>query len=222
MFITTEKKMSNEFYVYIYFDPSRDMEPFYVGKGKGNRSSFHLKRNDRSLIVSRIKHLKSLSISPVIERHEHLNEREALDLEMRLIALIGRKDLGLGPLCNMTDGGDGVSGLVMPESARAKQSEKAKGNKRWLGRVHSEETRAKIGKSRAGKQHSEESKLLFSKQRSGSGNAMYGKSHTQETIEKIKAKARSRQVLSCQHCGKEMTAQNIARYHGDKCKEKKN
>jgi hypothetical protein len=40
------------------------------------------------------------------------SENFAIDLEKDLIKKIGRKDLGLGPLTNMTDGGDGMSGSI--------------------------------------------------------------------------------------------------------------
>jgi hypothetical protein len=41
-----------------------------------------------------------------------LTEKEALALEIRLIAEIGREDLGRGPLLNLTDGGIGLTGAA--------------------------------------------------------------------------------------------------------------
>ena len=52
---------------------------------------------------------------------------------------------------NLTRGGDGNLGWLMPEDTRKKISDKAMGNKKCLGRTLSEETRKKISKSLTGK-----------------------------------------------------------------------
>lgn len=44
--------------------------------------------------------------------HENLTENEALDIEKRLITEYGRLDKDTGCLINLTDGGEGVSGLI--------------------------------------------------------------------------------------------------------------
>jgi hypothetical protein len=74
----------------------------------------------------------------------------------------------------------------------------------------------------------------------GENNGMFGKEHTDETKEKIRAKATGRKQsaetiakkaeslrglkkerLICPHCGKDVAVNMYARYHGDKCKMKK-
>lgn len=52
---------------------------------------------------------------------------------------------------NLTKGGDGNLGWIMPEETKKRISEKAKGNKNCKGRVLSEETKRKISCSLAGK-----------------------------------------------------------------------
>ena len=75
----------NTFYVYVYFDPIRDLEPFYVGKGRGTRSHCHLSRTDNHPFTYRIQNLAQLGVLPVIERYENLSEKAAFDLEIALI-----------------------------------------------------------------------------------------------------------------------------------------
>jgi len=119
-------KKKNKFYVYVYLDPRKksnykygefefDFEPFYVGKGSGFRDKCHLNEYNLNFISSyknnKIKKILSENLSPIIIRvKKNLLENDAFNLEVELIRLIGRNDLGLGPLTNLTNGGDGISG----------------------------------------------------------------------------------------------------------------
>lgn len=121
--------MRCDFYVYVLLDPRKpgcfkygslsfDYEPFYVGKGKGKRDRSHFRmgnvRQDAARIKSPFKVNKILKIlesglEPIVVRiKKEATERVAFKLEVRAIELIGRKPSG--PLTNLTDGGDGVSG----------------------------------------------------------------------------------------------------------------
>ncbi len=97
----------NQYYTYVYYDPSREMEPIYVGKGKGRRAAKHLKRNDIHPFTQRLQKMEKLGIKPVIEFIlRDVSEQTAFDKEIELIALYGRKDLGKGTLLNLNDGGN--------------------------------------------------------------------------------------------------------------------
>ncbi len=51
----------------------------------------------------------------VVILQENLTWEQACDLEKKMIAFYGRRDKGLGPLVNMTDGGEGTPGAVRSE-----------------------------------------------------------------------------------------------------------
>ncbi len=53
------------YYVYLYVDP-RTNEPFYVGKGQGDRALAHLCDTSESLKVARIKEIQALGLEPQI------------------------------------------------------------------------------------------------------------------------------------------------------------
>lgn len=115
--------MKDIFYVYFYLNPMKPgkftfdldfsflYEPFYIGKGKGDRCEHGLKyanltknSHKKNTINKIIKHGKY----PIIVKiYENLNEQKAFELESLLIDKIGRKNLKNGPLVNLTDGGEG-------------------------------------------------------------------------------------------------------------------
>ena len=108
-----------DFYTYIYHDGDI---PIYVGKGKGRRVYDHLKRKDHHPLTQKLAKMKREGREPRIEIHDMPCEDAALELEVLWIALFGRKDLGLGPLLNGTDGGEGTSGRIDSLETKTKRS----------------------------------------------------------------------------------------------------
>lgn len=107
----------NRYYVYTLIN-SLDGIPFYVGKGTGNRMHDHkkvsLKGKDpqgNSLLGNKIRKIIREGGDIEYQVVKDLSLNDAYELEIKLIKEIGRRDLGLGPLCNMTDGGDGFEHL---------------------------------------------------------------------------------------------------------------
>nr|DAS83432.1 MAG TPA: GIY-YIG nuclease superfamily protein [Caudoviricetes sp.] len=117
----------NKYYVYLYLDPTKQgnfkykgiekvfkFEPFYVGKGCGNRKNFHLYKAkksseeiDRNKCSGYCQELLLKGFEPIIIIFEDkLEENVAYDLEKYLIEKIGRKCHNLGSLLNYHFGGE--------------------------------------------------------------------------------------------------------------------
>jgi hypothetical protein len=190
--MTKSSLPENRFYVYILrrpdkvdpFDESKGC-PFYVGKGCKKRADDH-RREARRLIESDSQHPYKIYIIHYLWRkglkykteiaHKNLLEKDAIKLEIELIAFYGRKDNGTGILSNMTNGGDGVSGWIMTEERKAIQSKNSKGRK------HTDESKRKISESHK--------KLPFrpldEEHKKKIGKAMKGRVLTDEWKEKIR------------------------------------
>lgn len=113
------------YYVYVYLDPRREYssneygfesEPFYVGKGLGERDRFHLKNYEYNESTNphrfrRIKNIQEDGYNIIVKRvYEGLEEDEAYEKEREVIKNIGRRLTDRGPLTNIAEGGNGISG----------------------------------------------------------------------------------------------------------------
>lgn len=126
---------SPRFYVYVLSRP--DSRPFYVGKGQGSRVFDHDAEARSGHHCHKCSVIRKIWRSGgEIQRYillETDNEQEALEYEVAIIALYGRENL-----TNLTDGGQGVSGLIATPATRRKLS--AASTKMWAD----PEIRAKI------------------------------------------------------------------------------
>lgn len=180
----------NNHYVYIYVDP-KSKEPFYVGKGYGERMFGHLyeaktigrfKKGVRANWhkVHKIRKIqREQGTDPDIQIYENgLTEKKAFSIERKLIKKIGRSDLGLGPLLNLTDGGEGRSGFIFSDESLKKLSIAFSGSSNpmygmkgelapWWRKKHSEETKKKMSKGMKGIKRSLEARQNMSKAKKG-------------------------------------------------------
>ena len=183
----------NIYYVYEYL--REDDTPYYVGKGKNGRW-----RQKHSIAVPPKERVRFVA--------KDLTEKEAFDLEKQLILEHGRKDLGTGPLRNMTTGGEGAT--PSPELRKA-QSE-------WMKEYR--KTVDPWNKGKKGWKCSPEGFENRSRSKAGENHPYYGKKRTDEeraNISKGIKDSWQREVLTCPHCGKRGT-QNMTRWHFDNCK----
>lgn len=130
--------------VYVFFYPDghkRAGSPCYIGKGDPVRPSSHVRNSHNRALSNLFKRFLSL---PVVVIQENLTESEAGIIETALIQEIGRLDLARGPLLNLTDGGDGISGFKFSSESLSTRASKLRGQIRTSEqRAHiSEMTRA--------------------------------------------------------------------------------
>lgn len=194
----------NKYYVYVYLDtrkpgnycyPGLDIcflyEPFYVGKGLGNRMYSHLYESVRvknKFKNNKIKKILKTADSPIIIKiNDNIAEEHAYSIEIKYIASIGRADLKAGPLTNLTDGGDSTLGCSEHTRQKLKianigkklsDATKEKIRLSKLGKISpkkgiktgispSKETREKISKAGLGRKHSEISIVKMSQAKMG-------------------------------------------------------
>lgn len=172
---------------------------FYVGISKNyRRPTTKYKRNSMwNRIVK--KHGYIIEVT-----HENICWEEACVIEIYLIAFYGRRDLGLGNLANMTEGGDGVVNYIRSEEQNKAHSLRMCGENNPMfgrsaqigkkgfntGKKHSEETKKRISESLKKREYkmSEELKIKLSelhKNRTGSNNPNFGRKHSEETKRRI-------------------------------------
>jgi hypothetical protein len=177
------------YYVYAYL--RKDGTPYYIGKGKGYRAwiDHRKKKNGKLIGVS-----TPTDRSRIVLLETNLSEVGALALERRYIIWYGRKDNKTGILRNLTNGGEGLSGIV-------RDPVKFMGEKNGM----------------YGKNHTEKVRTEHSQRMLGNKNGC-GWEPTPEQLAKMRHRAKNREQKVCPHCGKSVSGSNYTRWHGDNCR----
>jgi hypothetical protein len=169
-------------------------EVFYIGVGNKRRP---YTKSDRSDFWWKVVNKYGYEIQIL---KTNLTKEEAYELEVILISWYGRRDLGLGSLVNLTNGGDGSNNVIVSQETRDKISKIHTGSKRSEEtkkrmsekaklRIISKETRNKMSESAKKKILTEEHKNKLYSNKDGENNGMFGKNHSEETREKMRQKA---------------------------------
>jgi len=130
-------------------------ETFYIGIGKKRRP---FDKMGRSKFWQRVVTKTDYRVDVLFEC---LTWEECVELEKSLIWLYGRRDLGLGPLVNLTDGGEGSLRTIISTETRLKMSISGKKAERKM----TEEHRLKLIKINKERFVTEESRLKMAKTR---------------------------------------------------------
>lgn len=162
----------NMYYIYALINP-KNKQPFYIGKGMGNRAQTHLWNlsNSRNQYKdSKIQKIREQGLEPqVVYIAENIeNEDLAYDLEEKVILYYGRKGYEVnGILTNVSLG-------VRPPNHKGKTYEDIYGIE---GAKIQREMRSRLQKERGGygpDRHSIETKQKISKKTAGKNNPRYG------------------------------------------------
>lgn len=162
-------------------------EPFYVGIGSDDtyKRAYSSKNRNKHWknIVGKIEYEVEIVL-------DDLTWEQACNKEREFIKLYGRQDTTSGILCNYTDGGEGVLGLIVTA-----------------------ESREKMRKAQTGKKQPKEQIAKRVAKLSGPGNPWYGKQFSDEYKQKLstakKGKKRSPEVMKRLHEATKKKVQDI-------------
>jgi hypothetical protein len=206
------------FYVYEHIRPDTGAI-FYVGKGSGYRNNSTCDRNRHWQFI--VKKANGFS-SKILFSHE--NEELVLLAEEERIDQLKRLSV---KLCNMTKGGEGLSGFSHSQETKVKlreialnrpkrklsEAHKEALRKANLGVVFTEERKEKIRQKALNRKHHPNTlKALV--------EARKNFKHSAETIKRMCEIQKNMPKTKCLHCSFVGNAGNLSRWHNNNCKLK--
>ena len=104
-------------------------QPFYIGIGSDSKYNRAYSKNNRNNYWNNIVNKFDYRVDIIMD---DLTWEEACEKEKEFIELYGRIDLNMGTLVNLTNGGDGMSGICMKRETLIKYSQCKIGNRNAL------------------------------------------------------------------------------------------
>lgn len=157
---------------YCYVLRREHKKPFYIGVGKGDRIKHHEYQANGKGGVNKYKDniIRLLQASGTGVDYDILGffetREQALGLEVEMIEFVGRKDLGLGPLVNMTAGGEGGNNRIVSQEWRDMMSRRMSGeNHPSYGKPLSIEHRRALSVAGKGRKMSDKARANMRKPR---------------------------------------------------------
>jgi NUMOD3 motif len=221
---------------YVYEHIRRDTGAvFYVGKGRGGR---HCSKRDRNQYWHNVVNKAGGFDSRVVIE----DQSEELILLAEIEKINQLRTLGV-TLVNLTDGGEGITGLKHSEESKRLMSQKLKGK----SHKHKPEAIEKIRQANTGVVFSDERKeklrqkalgrkmpphvrqMLHERMKSFKQSeetkehlrqVNLGRKHTPEALAKMSAWQKDLPKIICPHCNKGASAGMAKRWHFDNCKMK--
>jgi hypothetical protein len=176
-------------------------EVFYVGIGKEESRAYEYGRNHLwQEVVDETEY--DIEIT-----HRDIIYEEACSIEKYLIAFWGRKNLRLGPLTNLTDGGDTTEGYKHTQDSKKKISNSL------IGFRHSKQSIEKIADS-----HRDVPLSIYHRYRISIGNLNKPKSKEHRKSLALSKLGVKHKIVFCPHCNKSGGISNMHRYHFENCK----
>lgn len=168
------------------------------------------KKSYKSHKCSTIRKILDTGNEPIIKvTGARISDYMACAFEIDLIAGIGRRNQNLGPLTNLTDGGDGISGAIRSEATKRKQSQSMLGKNKGIKR--SPEFAARNTRLFKGVPKSPAHRAKIS-------SALKGKPKSSEHIAASRLSISLLEKRQCPHC--DFYGRNNDRWHFNNCRHK--